>query len=369
MTPDDIKSVGIIGGLIVSSIALFLNFFSTLRNIKTQKISNYQEIVKSHREIWKLTIDNPNSFERIFESNVDLRSKPITYQESLFVRLLFLHMSSAYSFAKYSHMLQIEKLEMDFSEILTFPIPRLVWNENSKYHNEDFSRFLELSGKSKGLLEKIKSMFSNNALNYSKPWKVLILSVYSDRIINTIEKLGDSVVCKTDTDGEITKSYIKNENIDYIICFGYGNIIKPEVIKEVTCINVHVGYLPYNRGPNPNLWAWIDDTPKGVTLHYIDKGVDTGDIICQQEISSFENPTLQSAYDKHVDVAVDMLDKCWPKIRSGTSDRKKQQGIGSSHTLKDQECLDELFDVGMDIPITEFCSKAKELINMSNKSV
>ena len=39
--------------------------------------------------------------------------------------------------------------------------------------------------------------------------------------------------------------------------------------------------LPYNRGKNPNVWPIIDGTPAGVTLHYIDSGIDTGEIIHQ----------------------------------------------------------------------------------------
>ena len=47
-------------------------------------------------------------------------------------------------------------------------------------------------------------------------------------------------------------------------------------------VNLHIAYLPYNRGADPNLWSVLEDTPAGVSIHYVDEGVDTGDIIAQR---------------------------------------------------------------------------------------
>lgn len=364
MSPDDVKTIGIIGGLVASSTALLLNFYSTLRSIKSQKIANYQEIVKSHRDIWKLTLDQPDRYARLFELDVDLQSNPITPQESLFTRLLFLHMSSAYSFAKYSHMLAIENLELDFSEILLSPIPRIIWSENRRYHNKDFVSFLESAGKNTGILEKLVSCFHSNVPDYTRCWKVLLLSAYCDKIRGVVERLGDEVVCRSDADPEVDVDLILSEDVDFIVCFGYGRILKSRVLRRVSGINIHVGYLPYNRGPNPNLWAWLDGTKKGVTIHCLDRGVDTGDIIAQCEITDFENPTLQSSYDMHVEEASKLFRDQWHKIRARQVKGIKQDKGGTSHTLKDQECLGELFDEGgLDLPINVFCQKARDRLN------
>ena len=56
-------------------------------------------------------------------------------------------------------------------------------------------------------------------------------------------------------------------------------------IKKI--INLHIGYLPYNRGAHPNFWSFMDNTPTGVTIHEIDKNIDTGKII-YQKIVDFE---------------------------------------------------------------------------------
>jgi len=363
MNFEDIKVLGIVGGLAVSSIALFLNFYSTIRNIRSQKISNYQELIKSHREIWKLTLDDSNVYDRLFDFKVDLSSNPVTYKEALFIRLLFLHMSVAYNFAKYNQMLQIEKLEMDFSEILLSPLPRYIWAENRGYYNKDFVQFLERAGVKRDVFFILEKLFHPKSPAYCRLWRVLVLSDYAEKIAHIVKALGDEVVSITDKDPEVTVNFIKNEAIDFIVCFGYGRILKRKIINHVPCINIHVGYLPYNRGPNPNLWAWLDGTPKGVTIHYMDKNIDTGDIIAQKKIDDFNDATIQSSYDKHIETGISLFKEQWPEIRAGKNIRKKQYGDFTIHTLKDQECLENLLENGLNLPIEEFCSKAHEIIN------
>lgn len=363
MTLDDAKTIGIIGSLLVSSIALFLNFYSTRRSIKSQKISNYQEIVKSHRDLWKLSLDKPAVYRRIFEARVDLTNEPITYEERLFTRLLFLHMSSAYSFAKYSHILPIEKLELDFSGVLVAPIPRIVWEKERQYQNSEFMKFVEGANKPRGIKRLIIKIWGIPEMVYSKLWRVLILSASPDGIKETIIALGDDVICHTDQDDEITPSFIKKQKIDCIICFGYGRLLTRAVTKAVPCINIHGGYLPHNRGPNPNLWAWINDTPKGVSIHYIDSGIDTGDIIAQKKIEILEPITLKSSFDQTVAECKRLFAAEWPSIRSGVAKRIKQGGKGTFHTLQSQEDLANLLEKGgLDIPIAEFCQEAKTIL-------
>lgn len=267
MTVDDAKTLGIIGGLIVSSIALFLNFFSTIRSTRGRKISNYQEIIKSHRDIWKLTLQDPTSYGRLFEPDVDIIKSPITHQERLFSQLLFLHMTAAYTFLKYSHMQPIEKLEMDFYEVLLAPIPRLVWAESRKYYNSDFRCFVEQANKQRGIRRMIDKFVTGAQPDYTKPWNVLLLTAFPDDLKPVVERLGDVAICMSDADEEITKAFIRQNGIDFVVCFGYGKLIKKDVFSRVLCINVHGGFLPWNKGPNPNLWAWIDDTKKGVSIH------------------------------------------------------------------------------------------------------
>ena len=67
---------------------------------------------------------------------------------------------------------------------------------------------------------------------------------------------------------------------DLIITFGYRKIIKNNILNklEKPILNLHMSFSPHNRGAYPNFWSFYDNTKKGVTIHKIDKGVDTGPI-------------------------------------------------------------------------------------------
>jgi len=82
------------------------------------------------------------------------------------------------------------------------------------------------------------------------------------------------------------KIYLKDiKNIDLVISFGYQKIIKKKILKKLSRppINLHMSYLPFNRGSHPNFWSFIKNSPKGVTIHEINQGIDTGKIIFRKK--------------------------------------------------------------------------------------
>lgn len=87
---------------------------------------------------------------------------------------------------------------------------------------------------------------------------------------------------------------------DWIISYGYRHIIKQDIIDAARnpIINLHISYLPWNRGASPNYFSWKHNTPKGVTIHKIDSGVDTGDIYIQKQIEFTGEETLAESYNK-----------------------------------------------------------------------
>ena len=82
----------------------------------------------------------------------------------------------------------------------------------------------------------------------------------------------------------LTKKIIKDK--DLIISFGYRKIINKKILKNLNrpILNLHMSYLPFNRGAHPNFWSFVNNTIKGVTIHEIDEGIDTGKIIFQKRI-------------------------------------------------------------------------------------
>ena len=76
------------------------------------------------------------------------------------------------------------------------------------------------------------------------------------------------------------------ENSDLILSFGYRKIIKSNHLKlsKRPILNLHISYLPYNRGSHPNYWSFADNTPKGVTIHEIDRKIDMGYVVFRKKI-------------------------------------------------------------------------------------
>ena len=128
---------------------------------------------------------------------------------------------------------------------------------------------------------------------------------------------------------KIRKDYdwVINMNPDMIVTCAFGQII-PEVILDCPkygCINVHASLLPKLRGGSPLHHCIIDGYDKtGVTIMFMDKGMDTGDIILQKEIPIEDFDTVGTIHDKLKVIGRDLLLEAIPQILNGTNPRIKQ---------------------------------------------
>lgn len=94
---------------------------------------------------------------------------------------------------------------------------------------------------------------------------------------------------------------IKPLNLDLIMCVNFDQILKKDIINLPTigCINTHASLLPKYRGRAPLNWAMINgEQYSGVTVHFIDEGVDTGDIILQEKIKIDEDDYISDLLNK-----------------------------------------------------------------------
>jgi methionyl-tRNA formyltransferase len=109
------------------------------------------------------------------------------------------------------------------------------------------------------------------------------------------------------------------------------------------CINLHPALLPHNRGRFPNIWSIVSKTPAGVTIHYIDEGIDTGDVIAQKEVPVEVTDTGASLYRRLEIEGLELFKATWPAIQAGTASRSPQAaGSGSYHRARDVESIDEI---------------------------
>jgi methionyl-tRNA formyltransferase len=153
------------------------------------------------------------------------------------------------------------------------------------------------------------------------------------------------------------------EFTDMIISYGYRHIIGRELVDrfEGRIINLHISLLPWNRGADPNVWSFLEDTPKGVSIHYIDRGVDTGSILAQRAIELSASESLRSSYDKLTVAIGDLFAEKWPAIRVGEIVPKAQIGKGSYHRAKDLEPYRHLLAQGWETPVERLIGRALAL--------
>lgn len=189
--------------------------------------------------------------------------------------------------------------------------------------------------------------------------KILILKNTITQISKLVEQNGDDVLEWSDP---IDHFFLEQNGIDFAISHGYRHIIKDSIINRLheRIINLHISLLPWNKGADPNLWSFLDDTPKGVTIHYIDKGIDTGDIIVQKELFfQNEQETLATTYQKLQSEIVDLFKIHWPFIRDARCSRMKQVDGGTFHRSFDKKKYGNLLIDGWDTPVSLLIGKGK----------
>ncbi len=120
---------------------------------------------------------------------------------------------------------------------------------------------------------------------------------------------------------------MKKLNPDVICVVAYGTIL-PKSILEIPkfgCINVHASLLPKYRGAAPIQWAVLNgDKTTGVTTMYMDKGMDTGDIILKQEIEIGEEETTGELWDRLAKIGGELLVETLQQVEKGIAPREKQ---------------------------------------------
>lgn len=146
--------------------------------------------------------------------------------------------------------------------------------------------------KQMGNLIDIVLVVPNNSDNGEDGWQRSLLKFSLEN--NLFTKKIDKINAKESIE------LLKSMNIDFIFSFQYDQIIGKNIlsIPKYGAINLHFAPLPKYRGVSPIAWALINGEEEfGVTIHYMDQGVDTGDIISQTKFSISEIKTARELYD------------------------------------------------------------------------
>jgi methionyl-tRNA formyltransferase len=172
--------------------------------------------------------------------------------------------------------------------------------------------------------------------------------------------------------GKLSLDLIKEWRIEFLISYNYRYIIPAEVLKlfpPCRRINLHISYLPWNKGSFPNLWSFLEDTPKGVTIHVLEPELDGGHILLQKEVFiDEENHTLESSYNLLHKEIQELFKKHWEDIKNCKIPSKPQIDKGSKHTLKDFEKIKHLLEPeGWKVPIKVLKKRYRNWLKEKNK--
>jgi methionyl-tRNA formyltransferase len=134
--------------------------------------------------------------------------------------------------------------------------------------------------------------------------------------------------------------YANDENIelDLGIMAWWPKIIKQPLIAlpRFGFINTHPSLLPHNRGKHYNFWALVEQAPFGATLHFVEEGIDCGDVIAQSRIPYGWEDNGGTLYVKAQSSILALFRETYPYMRALNIPRSKQNfDIGSFHTSRE----------------------------------
>ena len=152
--------------------------------------------------------------------------------------------------------------------------------------------------------------------------------------------------------------HIKEHDLDLLVLAWYPDIIKKPVIDAVNVgvINHHPSLLPYNRGKYPYYWTLNDGTPFGLTIHFIDENMDSGDVLFQKEIKTSITDTGETLFKRGYEGMFEFFKECYPKmVRQEFNPIPQDESKATSHLAR--ECR-EHSHIDLDKQYT-----ARDLIN------
>lgn len=131
---------------------------------------------------------------------------------------------------------------------------------------------------------------------------------------------------------------LAESELDLVVAVHFPYMIPRKALDATRLgwLNLHPALLPFNRGWHTPTWAILDGTPAGATLHFMDEGLDTGDVVSQREVVINPADTADSLYQRIMWTEVQLFRDTWPSIAEGSYERRPQAaGAGTFHRRED----------------------------------
>lgn len=135
-------------------------------------------------------------------------------------------------------------------------------------------------------------------------------------------------------------SLIRELEPEIVISSGFEHKVPGEIIKipEKGIVNLHPSYLPYNRGSHPYIWPLVDETPAGVSVHFMTEEIDEGPVIDKAKVEASPDDTSRSLRDRLMEKQAELFKENWGRIRDGPKSNEQMENAGTTHYRKE---LDE----------------------------
>jgi peptidoglycan/xylan/chitin deacetylase (PgdA/CDA1 family)/folate-dependent phosphoribosylglycinamide formyltransferase PurN len=202
------------------------------------------------------------------------------------------------------------------------------------------------------ILTKLKRNLKKHGILYV-PWRIIrfINDLFGKRIYGLVEKIflgpqldenlfsacsdcGINLYETNDIHSDEGIKFLGSLNSDVLVVCGTGILRRPVFsLPTIGTVNLHQGKVPEYRGAPPGFWeVWNQEKEVGVTIHFVNEGVDTGDVVLQELIPIFEYDDLHSIQIKLDEVSLSLYPEAVKQIAAGSYMRIKQpQNTGKQY--------------------------------------
>ena len=186
----------------------------------------------------------------------------------------------------------------------------------------------------------------------------LVVSISENEVLDISRDSG--VACMAFRSADVIVDYFRDKGIipDLGFLVWWPKLVKSPLLDlpRLGFINTHPSLLPFNRGKHYNFWALVEQVPFGVSLHFVDKGVDTGDIVAQRSVPYGWEDTGGSLYNKAIQTIISLFKDSYPEIRQFNIPRTRQDLKKGSFHLAEE--LDPASQIDIDRKY-----RARDLLN------
>ena len=129
------------------------------------------------------------------------------------------------------------------------------------------------------------------------------------------------------------------DSYDLFLSLHSKQLFPAELVENHLCINVHPGLNPHNRGWFPQVFSILNGLPCGVTIHKMDKELDHGPILWQEELELRAEDTSKDIYDRILEKELGMLEVHLPDLLAGNYTLTPMAGEGNINYKADFDRL------------------------------